>query len=450
MAKSFRFPKDFVFGTATASYQIEGAAKEDGRGESIWDFFSHTPGKTYQGHTGDVACDHYHRVDQDIALMKALNTTAYRFSIAWPRIIPDAEGAVNPKGLDWYSKLVDKLLAAGITPFATMYHWDLPQVLEAKYGGWRSRKTPDAFRRYAEVIVKHLGDRVKNWMTMNEMPCTIYLGYKNGNHAPGAKESEAVLSHIAHHCLLAHGHGVAAVRQFGGAGTEVGLAHNPGCCVPVVETKANIAAAAQAFEDRNGTLLSPLARGEYPAAYLASLGKDGPEIRDGDMKLISGKLDFMGLNIYGGSFYEAAKGGDKPYRVIEFPKSYPHAFADWIKIVPQALYWGIRYQHELYGYQKFYVTENGCAMDDQLVDGRVDDTDRLTYYRLYLSAAQRATADKLPLKGYFAWSLLDNFEWAEGYRHRFGLHYVDYETQKRTQKLSAKYYAACAKAKAVL
>ena len=450
MAKSIKFPKDFIFGTATASYQIEGAASEDGRGESIWDRFSHTPGKTFEGHTGDVACDHYHRVDQDIQLMKDLNTTAYRFSIAWPRIIPDAEGQVNQKGLDWYSVLVDKLLAAGITPFATMYHWDLPQALEDKYGGWRSRKTPEAFHRYANTIVKHLGDRVKNWMTLNEMPCIVYLGYRDGLHAPGAKENIGVLSHVTHHCLLAHGFGVAAVREHGGPGAEVGLVHNASCVAPVIETKANIAAAAEAFKDRNGIFLSPVSHGQYPEGVLDMLGDSGPDIHDGDLTLIGAATDFLGFNVYGGLYVEATGDADQPYRIIEFPPCYPKAMADWIKFVPQALYYGVKFLHEVFGHQKLYISENGCAMDDQLIDGRIDDTDRLQYFRLYLGAAQRAAADKLPLKGYFAWSLMDNFEWAQGCRHRFGLHYVDFQTQKRTPKISAKFYGACAKAKAVL
>ena len=441
------FPEDFLFGTATASYQIEGAAAEDGRGQSIWDHFSHTPGKTYKGHTGDVACDHYHRVDDDIRLMTDLGANAYRFSIAWPRIIPDGDGAVNPKGLDWYSRLADKLLAAGITPFATLYHWDLPQALEDKHGGWRSRKTPEAFARYADTVVAHLGDRVKNWMTLNEMPCTIYLGHKDGRHAPGAKEPLDVLNQIAHHCLLAHGHGVAAVRKHGGPGAEVGLVHNAGVRVPVYETPEHIRAAAESFADTNGLLLGPIAHGKYPDGLLELLGDTAPKVQPGDLQLIGAPTDFLGFNVYGGSFVAADGNG---YRAIDFPPSFPHALADWIKFVPQGLYWGLRYLKELYGWDKFYISENGCAMDDQLVDGRIDDTDRLQYYRLNLQAAARAVADGLPLKGYFAWSLMDNFEWAEGYNHRFGLHYVDFETQKRTPKLSAEFYAACIKAHAVL
>jgi len=441
------FPRDFVFGTATASYQIEGAAQEDGRGESIWDRFSHTPGKVRDGHTGDVACDHYHRVDEDIALMKALGVGAYRFSIAWPRVYPTGEGKVNPAGLDWYSRLVDKLLAAGITPYATMYHWDLPQALEDKYGGWRSRKTPQAFARYADTIVQTLGDRVRHWMTLNEMPCIIFLGHRTGMHAPGAQEPPKVINQIQHHCLLAHGHGVRAVREHG-RGAEVGLVHNAPTYVPVYETPEHIEAARRAFLGSN-VMLSEMAHGEYPEWWLKEIGADRPKVTAGDLELIAGATDFIGYNIYGGTLVEAAD-NDKGFRVIEFPSSYPQALAAWIKFVPQALYWGVRWLHEEFGHRKVFISENGCAMVDEVAEGKVLDTDRLQYYRLYLQAAARAVAEGLPLAGYFAWSLMDNFEWAEGYNHRFGLHHVDFQTQRRTRKLSGDYYAAVIKARRVL
>lgn len=444
-----KFPKNFIFGTATASYQIEGAAQEDGRGESIWDRFCRTPGKVANGDNGDVACDHYHRVDEDIALMKDLGTTAYRFSIAWPRIIPDGEGAVNQKGLDWYSRLVDKLLAAGIQPWATMYHWDLPQVLEEKYGGWRSRKTPEAFRRYADVIVEHLGDRVKRWMTLNEMFCIVNLGYQYGAQAPGAKEPPAVIYQIQHNVLLAHGHGVRAVREHGGRGSRVGQAYNIGVGLPVFETAEHIEAAGKYVADNNGPTAEPMQRGTYPAKWLAKIGADAPKVEPGDMELIASPTDFVGLNIYLGVYVRAADNADG-FQVLDFPPSYPTAYADWIKIAPQALYWGTRFLHDNYGFREFYITENGCAMNDQMTNGEVLDTDRLFYYREYLKGAARAVAEKYPLKGYFAWSLMDNFEWAYGYNHRFGLHYVDFKTQQRTPKLSAKYYAACIKARQVM
>ncbi len=446
MVKKDEFPAEFVFGTATASYQVEGAVREDGRGESIWDRFSHTPGKVRDGHTGDVACDHYHRFREDIGLMKELGVTAYRFSIAWPRIVPDGDGAVNQKGLDWYARLVDALLEAGIRPFATLYHWDLPQALEDKYGGWRSRKTVEAFGRYAEAVVSHLADRIRDWMTLNEMPCIVYLGHKEGRHAPGAHEPTAVLHRIEHHCLLAHGTAVDVVRRLGRGG-QVGVVHNPAISVPVFEAPEHIEASRAAFSGSN-RMLHAMAFGSYPESWLASLGSDAPEIREGDMELIGAPTDFIGLNVYG-RFVEAA---DTPqgYRILEMPACYPRALADWITVVPQALFWAVRWACEEFRWRKVYISENGCAMDDRLVDGEVVDLDRVQFFRLYLQAAARCCAEGLPLAGYFAWSLMDNFEWAEGYNHRFGLFYTDYATQRRIPKASARYYAACVRARRVL
>jgi beta-glucosidase len=481
MAKA-EFPKDFLFGSATASYQVEGGVHEDGRGESIWDRFSHTPGKIKDDATGDVSCDHYHRVDEDVALMKELGLQAYRFSIAWPRVVPDGEGAVNAKGLDWYSRLVDKLLAAKIVPVATLYHWDLPQALEDRHGGWRSRKIPEAYGRYADAVVARLGDRVKTWVPLNEMPATVVAGYQAGFHAPGAKEPRKVLLEIQHNLLLAHGQGVRAVRVYGGAGAEVGTAHNCRVFVPVYETAEHIEAAGKAFQHYNDPMLLPMTKGEYPAKWLAAMGADAPRPQAGEMELISAPCDFMGLNVYRGTFTRSAASAKASkvagalsgvenvgipasqatptlaveptlsdgFDAIPFPPGYPSCCAGWVMIVPQSIYWGLRHLHELYGFKKLYVTENGAAMDDQVVSGEILDTGRMQYYREYLRAAARAVADKLPLKGYFAWSLLDNFEWSQGYRERFGIVRVDYDTLKRTPKLSARFYAACIRARRVL
>ncbi|HUT56533.1 MAG TPA: family 1 glycosylhydrolase [Phycisphaerae bacterium] len=463
------FPSDFLFGTATSSYQVEGAAGEDGRGESIWDRFCATPGRVRDGHTGDVACDHYHRVDEDIALMKDLGVNAYRFSIAWPRVVPGGDGPVNPKGLDWYSRLVDKLLAAGIRPFATMYHWDLPQAMEERHGGWRSRATADAFGRYAEVLVKRLGDRVRDWITLNEMPATIIAGYQAGFHAPGAQEPPGVVNQIQHHCLLAHGLGVRAVREHGRPGSEVGTAHNARVYVPVYETDEHIAATAEAFCDHNGPMLEAMSRGRYPEKWLSAVGADAPAVTDGDMELIAAPCDFIGLNCYRGVFVRAEEeltGGDAgvgpvenvaagvgamatptsadmvrgAYELLAFPPSYPRGAAKWVQFVPQAIYWGVRLLAEEYGYTRIYITENGTVGIDELRNGEVLDLDRVEYYRLYLAAAARAVAEGYPLRGYFAWSMMDNFEWSQGYHERFGIHYVDFQTLNRTRKLSGDYY----------
>lgn len=475
---SYEFPQDFIFGAATASYQIEGAVNEDGRGESIWDRFSHTPGKTRDGDTGDVSCDHYHRLDEDIGLMVDLGLSAYRFSVAWPRIVPDGDGAANQRGLDFYSLLVDKLLAAGITPYATLYHWDLPQSLEDRFGGWRSRKTAEAFGRYAEIVVKRLGDRVVNWMPLNEMPATIVAGYQEGFHAPGAKEPPRVINQIQHNLLLAHGYGVRAVRKHCPAG-EVGTAHNARVYVPTFETDEHIASTVAAFMDHNGPMLEPLTWGRYPEKWLAAIGSDAPQVAAGDMELISTPCDFIGLNVYRGIYVRPSRqqsAGDTSgagpvenvslgmtatpttadllrgnYELVPFPPSYPRGHAEWVLFVPQAVYWGTRILHQQYGYQKVYITENGTVgKDDLTAQGEILDLDRLQYYRLYLQSAQRAAAEGIPLKGYFAWSLMDNFEWSEGYYHRFGLHYVDYKTLKRTPKLSAQFYAACIKNRRVV
>ncbi len=468
-----KFPKSFIFGTATAAYQIEGAVQEDGRGESIWDRFCHTPDKIKNGDTGDVACDHYHRYAEDIALMKDLGVGAYRFSIAWPRIIPDGEGTVNQKGLDWYARLVDKLLAAGIVPFVTLYHWDLPQALEEKYGGWRSRKIPEAFRRYAEVVVAALGDRVRHWITLNEMPGFVVAGYGLGIHAPGAKESRQVLTQIQHHALLAHGYGVRAVRSHGGRRAQVGVAHNARAFVPAIETAADIAAARKGFVFDNGPMLDPLLRGHYPQPWLAALGKDGPQVAAGDLEIIAAPMDFFGINCYSGVFVRAPRQHETApaaplkieeatpslaapstpedgFVVVPKPKDYPVACDGWVPVMPQAIYWAVRLCHEEYGVKATYITENGCSVTDEPTGEEVQDTDRTEFYRLYLGAAARAVAEGYPLKGYFAWSLLDNFEWAAGYTCRFGLYRNNFVTQRRTAKLSAKFYAACIKARQVL
>jgi beta-glucosidase len=475
------FPADFLFGSATASYQVEGGVHDDGRGESIWDRFCHTPGKIKDDATGDVSCDHYHRMEEDVALMQELGLTAYRFSIAWPRVVPDGDGAVNPKGLDWYSRLVDKLLAANIVPVATLYHWDLPQALEDRHGGWRSRHIPEAFGRYADAVVSRLGDRVKTWAPLNEMPATVVAGYQAGFHAPGAKEPRKVLLEIQHHLLLAHGQGVRAVREHGGAHAEVGTAHNCRVFVPQYETAEHIAAAAKAFRHYNDPMLLPMTRGEYPAPWLSAMGADAPRPQNGDMELISAPCDFMGLNVYRGTFVRSA--ASAPARVsaalggvenvgipadqatptlaleptiadgfdaIAFPPGYPSCCAGWVMIVPQSIYWGLRHLCEIYGYKKLYVTENGAAVEDVVTDGEILDVGRAQYYREYLRAAARAVGEGYPLKGYFAWSFMDNFEWSQGYRERFGIVRVDYDTLKRTPKLSARYYAECIRARRVL
>lgn len=440
LSPAYQFPENFLWGVATASYQIEGAVDEDGRGPSIWDTFSHTPGKTFQGDTGDVACDHYHRYKEDAALIKSLGAKNYRFSIAWPRVIPTGDGAINPKGLAFYDRLVDELLANGITPWATMYHWDLPQALEDK-GGWRARSTAEAFARYAETIVKHLGDRVKNWFTINEFTCVAEIGYSWGAHAPGAKEPRALVNQIAHHVLLAHAFGVRAVRQFGGPGARVGVAQNAVATIPVMEREDYVQAALKGWLWENARYLGPMYQVGYPAFWLEEMGADAPKPEPGDAELIAAETDFLGLNIYTGHFVEPA---DTPagYRKLPFSPQYPKADMEWLKLCPQSLYWAVRAASECYHPKEIFITENGAGYaDDACENGEVLDLHRRDCIRNNLVNLHRAAQEGYPIHGYFAWSLMDNFEWAEGYIKRFGLVHVDYATQKRTPKMSAKWYA---------
>ena len=436
---AYPFPEHFVWGVAAAAPQIEGAATEDGKGESVWDRFAAQPGKTANGDTPAMACDHYHRYADDFALMKKLGVRNYRLSVAWPRVYPAGTGAVNEKGLAFYDRLIDGMLANGITPWVTLYHWDLPQALEDR-GGWRTAATAEAFGVYAATVVKRLGDRVKNWMTLNEIPSFIGSGYGNGRHAPGAKESPQVLNQCYHHALLAHGYGVKAVREHGGPGARVGLAHNPGTPVPVTETAADIAAARASYAQQTAQILGPLYTGAYPESWLHHVNEHAPKVAAGDMALIAARTDFLGLNIYGGGFVRAGRDGQPEH--LPLPPDYPKANLNWLNILPQAVYWAVRHAAEHYGVKDVYISENGISQDDQPVEsGEILDLGRREFYRNYLIALQRAAMEGLPARGFFTWSFMDNFEWAEGYRKRFGIVYVDYPTQKRTPKLSAGWYA---------
>jgi beta-glucosidase len=437
------FPDGFLWGTATASYQIEGAVKVDGRGESIWDTFSHIPGKVRDNANGDVADDHYHRYKDDAGLMKALGATTYRFSIAWPRVFPEGRGAPNPKGLDFYDALVDELLANGIEPFATLYHWDLPQALEDTVGGWQSRATSQAFAEYAGYVAGRLSDRVKHFFTINEFWTFIELGYGYGVHAPGLRLPPAALAQARHHALLGHGLAVQAIRAAGLPGTRVGLAENIGVCVPAIEMPEYIEAARIATRELNAGYATAMLEGRYTDAFLAAAGADAPKFTAEEMKIIGSPLDFVGINIYNPGHYVRATDDEPGFAAIPFPASFPHMQSEWLKIGPEALYWGPRMLHEVWGVNEVYITENGTSSADvPAADGVVYDTDRIMYLRNYLSQLQRATAEGVPVKGYFLWSLMDNFEWADGYHNRFGIHYVDYATQKRTPKLSAQFYKA--------
>jgi beta-glucosidase len=434
------FPTGFLWGTATASYQVEGAVAEDGRGPSVWDTFSHTAGKVVNNATGDVADDHYHRYKEDVQLMKALGVKSYRFSIAWPRVFPQGSGKPNPKGLDFYNRLVDELLANGIQPFATLYHWDLPQALQDRGGGWESRDTAKAFGDYAGYVAERLTDRVRYIFTINEFGAFVELGYRIGIHAPGVRLPPGRFNQTRHHAVLGHGLAVQAIRAKGKPGTKVGLAENVTVCVPVIESPEHVDAAVRAMREVNAPYMTVIQEGRYTDAYLAMAGADAPKFTAEDLTIISSPLDFVGINIYT-PLYVRADDAPIGFAVVPHPASFPHMASSWLFIGPEVLYWGPRHMAKIWNVGELYITENGCSSSDvPAADGKVYDTDRVMYLRNYLTQLQRAVSEGVPVKGYFLWSLMDNFEWADGYTNRFGLHYVDYETQQRTPKLSAAFY----------
>jgi beta-glucosidase len=437
------FPKDFVWGTATSAYQIEGAVDEDGRGPSIWDRYAHTPGKIRDHSNADRTADHYHRYKEDVQLMKALGVTAYRFSIAWPRVFPEGSGAANPKGLDFYNRLIDELLANGIEPFATLYHWDLPQALQERFGGWQSRDTSKAFGDYAGYVAQHLTDRVNSMFTINESATFIDFGYGSGpvEMAPGVKLPQAGLNQVRHHVVLGHGLAVQAIRASGRAGTKVGPAENIVACVPAVETPENIRASEIATREMNGGYLTVMLEGKYTDAFLAYAGKDAPKYTAEDLKIISSPVDFVGINVYMPQHYVVATDDAHGFALVPFPASFPHMESDWLRIGPEAMYWAPRNLAKVWNVEHIYISENGTSATDRpAADGKIHDLDRIMYLRNYLTQLQRATSEGVPVRGYFQWSLMDNFEWPDGFDKRFGLYHVNFDTQRRTPKLSVDFY----------
>ncbi|MGL5133940.1 MAG: GH1 family beta-glucosidase [Planktothrix sp.] len=446
-----QFPPDFIWGAATASYQIEGAIGEGGRLPSVWDTFSATPGRVLNGDTGENACDHYHRYETDIQLMVELGIKHYRFSIAWPRIIPNGRGAVNQAGIDFYKRLVDALLNHGITPHATLFHWDSPQALEDLYGSWRSREMAQDFADYVAVVVSQLGDRINHWMTINEIPCFTHLGYQVNTlppHAPGTIVSRPKeVWQTSHHALLAHGLGVQAIRANSPVSCTISLVDNCAVTVPIAETPEHILAAKKAFHlcGQNGGITIPALTGSYSPALLELLGNEAPDILPGDLEIIHQPLDQLGLNIYSATYIRASD-NQMGFEFLGLPKGYPRMNMPWLNIVPECIYWGIRHISETLNRADLpiLITESGCAAEDELNQNvEVIDTDRIMYLRQHFNSAHRAIAEGYPLKGYFVWSLMDNFEWAWGYQRRFGLIYVDYPTQKRIPKASFQWYAEC-------
>jgi beta-glucosidase len=446
-----RFPPGFLWGAATSAYQIEGAVHEDGRGQSIWDTYSHTPGKVQGGDTGDIACDSYHRVEEDLSLLSELGVDGYRFSIAWPRIQPTGRGGVNERGLDYYRALVAGLRDRGIMPVATVYHWDLPQALEDE-GGWAHRETAERFAEYAQLVARALGDHVAMWITMNEPQQAANQGYRVGTHAPG-KTDYALAAAATHHLLLGHGLALEAMRSSLPGRTAVGISLDLHPVRPTSEGARDAAAVLDA--EHNRIFLEPVLHGTYPARARAELLPPAELIRPGDMDTISAPVDFLGLNYYS-PYYVGLGDGDglrrgesplpgHPGLVNYAPPELPKTPMGWL-VEPNGLYDTLVALDREAPRLPIFITENGCASDDYITpEGEVNDLERIAFLKGHLDAAWRAIRDGVNLAGYFHWSLMDNFEWARGYQRRFGLYFVDFGTQRRLAKRSARFYSEVAR-----
>jgi beta-glucosidase len=439
-----KFPQDFIWGVATASYQIEGAVHEGGRGKSVWDTFCRWEGKVDNGENGDTACDHYHRYGEDIEIMRQIGIQAYRMSIAWSRILPEGTGKINQKGVDFYDRLIDGCLEAGITPWLTLFHWDYP--LELFYrGGWLNRESVEWFADYTEVLVDRFSDRVRHWMTLNEPQCFIGLGHGSGGHAPGLKLDITDQLRVTHHALMAHGRAVQVIRAKARTAPSIGWAPVGVTRYPVTETAENIEAARRAMFDiparhlwTNAWFSDPVVLGHYPEDGLRAFGKAMPSYDEADLEVMNQPLDFYGANIYNALPVQAGK--DTPFEEMPRDPGFPVTMYHW-PVEPECLYWGPRLLHERYKLP-IVITENGLAsMDWVCEDGRVHDVQRMDFLSRYLKQLHRAIEDGVEVIGYFQWSLLDNFEWNFGYKHRFGLVHVDFATGKRTMKDSAHWYS---------
>jgi len=435
------FPKNFVWGAATSSYQIEGAASRDGGGASVWDMLGRQPGRIANGDTGDVACDHYHRYREDVALMADIGLQAYRFSIAWPRVLPDGAGRINQAGLDFYDRLVDGLLEKNITPWITLFHWDYPYALYCR-GGWLNRDSADWFADYTRLIVDRLSDRVSDWITLNEPQCFIGLGHQDGTHAPGLRMGFPEVLLAGHNALRAHGKAVQAIRANARTQPRVGAAQASRVSIPMSNQPEDIAAArshmfavSKQHVFNNAWFSDPMILGSYPEEGVERHGADMPAILPGDLECIKQPLDYFGTNIYSGIHVRAH--GDGGYESRE-NRGLPLTAMGW-PITPEALYWGPKFFHERYALP-IVITESGMADDDTVRHDRVHDHRRIDFLQRYLSEYARAIADGVPAHGFFLWSLLDNFEWAEGYDRRFGIVHVDYNSQMRLPKDSAGWY----------
>lgn len=439
------FAKDFVWGAATSSYQIEGTGRDSGKGQNIWDVFTKEPGRVYEGHTGDIACDHYHRFREDVAYMKELGLKGYRFSIDWSRVLPEGTGKVNEKGIDFYNALIDELLEQGIEPYITLYHWELPYEIY-KRGGWMNPEIVEWFGQYARLVAERFSDRVKYFFTLNEPQCFVGLGFLQGCHAPGVKAPLRDTFEMAHNALKAHGRAVQMLRAYGKQNVQIGYAPTSGMCYPEKETLKDIEAARKALFALTDDLSNwtwnvswwsdPVILGKYPEEGMKKYEKYLPVITDEDMKLISQPIDFYGQNIYNGRCIRMGTDG-RPEEVRR-PAGFPKTATNW-PVTPEALYWGPKFLYERYR-KPIYITENGMACHDTVSqDGKVHDPNRIDFLARYLKNLKRA-AEEIDIRGYFQWSLMDNFEWDKGYAERFGIIYVDFETQERIWKDSAYWY----------
>ncbi|MGF1529982.1 MAG: GH1 family beta-glucosidase [Puniceicoccaceae bacterium] len=440
--KPSTFPQDFIWGAATASYQVEGAARSYGRGKCVWDMFCSEPGNTFEGDDGTVACDHYHRLEEDLDLMARIGLRGYRFSFSWPRLIPEGVGAINPEGLAFYDRLVDGLLARGIQPWATLFHWDYPYALFLK-GGWLNPESPRWFADYTRTVVDHFSDRVQNWMTLNEPQCFIELGHHEGQHAPGLRLGLREVLQASHHVLLAHGRAVEVIREYAKSTPRVGWAPVGHGVIPASDSPADIEAARQVTfaveEERlwNTAWWSDAAiLGHYPEAGLRRYGRALPNFPSSDFATIKQPLDFHGSNLYNGQVYRM---GDDGPEVVKRHQGYPQSTYNW-KMEPGVMYWVTRFIYERYKLP-LVITENGTATTDWVeLDGSVNDYARIDFTRRYLLELRRASSSGLPILGYFYWSLMDNFEWQKGFSIRMGLIHVDYRDGTRTPKESANWY----------
>ncbi len=437
--KNIKFPDNFIWGAATAAYQIEGAFNEDGKGKSIWDVFSHIPGKVLNNNNGDVACDHYHRYKEDVKIMKELGLQFYRYSISWSRIFPEGKGKPNPKGIDFYKRLTNELLENGIKPAVTLYHWDLPQELQYQ-GGWANRDITDYFQQYSEYVFKELGDVVPMWITHNEPYCIAFVGNNDGFHAPGIQDFPLALR-VSHNLLLSHGKVVKLYRSMGYKG-DIGITINLNPIYPLTQTPEDMAAAKRADGFLNRWFLDPVLKGKYPEDMLEwySSKTDLPQIMDGDMEIIGQPVDFLGVNHYTPDFVKNDP-QDWPIERTRVKTIDACTNIDW-EVYPKGFYDLLTRLDKEYSKVKIFVTENGASFND-IVNrhGEIDDDLRLDYLYNYLAQAHKAIEDGVNLAGYFVWSLLDNFEWAAGYSQRFGIVHVDFNTQKRTVKKSGKWYS---------